>query len=626
MFQRSLAYTCSFLACSAVLSASALAQDADGDGVPDVSDNCPQVANPTQADCDANGVGDACQSAVVRSTGNMGAIGVGVTAAGTLAGIGPTQWPVVVTVRAIGDFNQTTEFATLRLAGTAISTTLFANGANDCPATPDVATFVIQPKQWNALVAASAGDVMAVTIVGNSLVSSTQCPAAFSEVTAALTLAFDCNANGIVDDCEIATGAASDADADGVPDSCEPDCNVNGVPDDHDIATGAVGDCDRNGVPDSCDIALGRDRDCDGNGVPDRCDVCLSGAADVNANCAPDACERAVGDFDLDGAVVGSDLALLLGAWGTADATIDLSRNGSVGGDDLAILLSNWGATAFGGSGACGVPSWATVLSYFPDPAVVTSAAMRDAIRATGLPWRVRHAASGIEMLLVPPGAFDMGCIQGSANLACYSHERPVHAVTITRAFYLGRYEVTQSEWQARMGANPSLFQEANGYADSARRPVETVSWNAMQGFLAATGLRLPTEAEWEYACRAGTTMPFHSGPGFPNGTTSDALVGQIAWWSGNSGGQTRVVGGRTANSLGLHDMLGNVWECVGDRFGLYAAEAQVDPVGPVTGTHRVQRGGSFSYVAGATRSSERAGVLPDDRASFMGFRVARNP
>jgi len=135
----------------------ALAQDADGDGIPDASDNCPLVANATQADCDQNGVGDACQSSVTRATGNMGAIGAGVTTAGTLAGVATSLWPVKVTVRAIGDFNLANEYATFKLAGTTISSTLFQTGANDCPATPDTVVFVIQPKQWNALVAASSG-------------------------------------------------------------------------------------------------------------------------------------------------------------------------------------------------------------------------------------------------------------------------------------------------------------------------------------------------------------------------------------------------------------------------------------------------------------------------------------
>ena len=731
--------------------APAWAQDADGDGIPDAADNCPLVANPTQADCDQNGVGDACQSSVTRTSGNMGAIGAGVTTSGTLAGVTSSFWPVVVTVRAIGDFNLPTEFATLQLAGSTITTTLFQNGAADCPATPNEVAFIIQPKQWNALVAASAGGNMPVTILGNSLVSATQCAGAMSEVTARLTVspdcngngtldycdiatgsAQDCNANGIPDSCDIAAGTSSDADQNGVPDSCQPDCNANGLPDSYDIATGAAADCDlnqipdtcdiaggapdcnnngvfdsceiatgaapdcnansvpdtcdlaagapdcntngipdscdiasgfsndidhdgkpdscedcngnglpddyevaqgsvpdcnQNGVPDTCDITAGLDRDCDGNGRLDRCDVFIFGAADDNQNCTPDSCEYRLGDFGLEASVGGDDLAFLLSQWGSMDAFADLSGNGFVGGDDLAILLSNWGPTPYAG-GNCNVPAWATVLTYFPDPAVVTNATLRSAIIATGYPWRVRDNGTGIEMLLVPPGTFDMGCIQGSNSYGCYSWEQPVHSVTLTNAYYIGRYEVTQAQWQAKMGSNPSYFQ---GQADSPSRPVEQVSWNTIQGFLSATGLRLPTEAEWEYACRAGTTTPFHSGPGFPNGTTNDNLVGEIAWYyyntcSGGDGCRTHAVGTKAANALGVHDMLGNVWEWCNDWDGGYSSAAQTNPAGPASGSFRVLRGGAWGYDANSVRSSNRYGGAPGSATDFAGFRVARAP
>ncbi len=869
----------------------ALAQDADGDGVPDASDNCQLVANPMQSDCDSNGVGDACQSSQTISTGNMGVIGSGVTTSGTLAGVSPSFWPVTVTVRAVGDFNLATEYATLRLAGTTITTTLFQTGATDCPATPDTAVFVIQPKQWNALVAASAGGNMAVTILGNALVSATQCANASSEVTATLTVspdcnangtldycdivsgaAEDCNANGIPDSCDIAAGTSADIDLDGTPDSCEPDCNANGTPDDYDIATGTSADCDgndvpdtcelkgsgsnlvvngdftsgfggwiashiddaggwrdsggnpggrfvlndgggatdptleqtvtglvagrsytirgniigassasspsgadsfavdvdgvtaltvsatdtttwreftaefvapsssiqlgfraeisgtdndfaidnielflsnassdcnenqipdsceiatgaaldcnqndvpdacdlaagtsadcnansipdscdiasgasndidndgtpdscedcdgnglpddyelkqgsvpdcnQNGVPDTCDIASGLDQDCDANGTLDRCDVIFAGAADDNANCTPDSCEYAYGDFGLEGSVGGDDLAFLLSVWGNADPFGDLSGDGIVGGADLSILLSNWGSTPYA-SGNCNAPSWGTVLTYSPDPAVVTNASLRSAIIATGYPWRVRDNGTGIEMLLVPPGTFDMGCIQGSNNYGCYSYEQPVHTVTLTNAYYIGRYEVTQAEWQAKMGYNPSYFQ------GNAQRPVERVSWNTIQGFLSATGLRLPTEAEWEYACRAGTTTPFHSGPGFPNGTTNDNLVGQIAWFNSNDGSNTKPVGGKVANALGLHDMLGNVWEWCGDWYTGYSSAPQSNPTGPATGSSRVLRGGSWGNSTFYVRSSGRSYYTPDSTYYFIGFRVARAP
>jgi len=592
MTQRSVLQSVSVCALALLAAAPAWAQDADGDGVPDASDNCPLVANPTQSDCDQNGVGDACQSSVTRTTGNMGAIGAGVTTSGTLAGVATSLWPVTITVRAIGDFNLATEYATLQLAGTTITTTLFQTGALDCPATPDTAVFIIQPKQWNALVAASDGGGMSVAILGSADVSGTQCVKAMSEVTVSFTASSDCDGNGIADYCDIAAGTAQD--------------------------------CNANGVPDSCDVGSGTDRDCDGNGRPDRCDVYLFGAADENTNCTPDSCEYAVGDFRLDGAVGGDDVTRVLSAWGSTDALADLSRNGLVGREDIAILLSNWGETPYAG-GTCIVPSWATVLTYFPDPAVVTNASLRSAIIATGYPWRVRDNASGIEMLLVPPGSFDMGCIQGSNNYGCYSSEQPVHTVTLTNAFYIGRYEVTQAQWQARMGNNPSYFQ------GNPQRPVEQVSWNTIQGFLSATGLRLPTEAEWEYACRAGTTTPFHSGPGFPNGTTDDNLVGQIAWYyyntcSGGPGCQTMPVGGKAANALGLHDMLGNVWEWCNDWYGGYSSAPQTNPTGPGSGSYRVLRGGSWNYSTGGVRSSVRYYDSPGDADGSLGFRVARAP
>jgi formylglycine-generating enzyme required for sulfatase activity len=240
----------------------------------------------------------------------------------------------------------------------------------------------------------------------------------------------------------------------------------------------------------------------------------------------------------------------------------------------------------------------------------------------------VRDNGTGIEMLLVPPGTFDMGCIQGSDSYGCNWWEQPVHTVTLTNAFYIGRYEVTQAQWQSKMGSNPSAFQ---GQADSPSRPVEQVSWNTIQGFLTATGLRLPTEAEWEYACRAGTTTPFHSGPGFPNGTTNDSLVVQIAWYSpccgGDSGNQTHAVGSKVANALGVHDMLGNVWEWCNDWYADYPSTAQTNPAGPVSGSARILRGGSWHDFTLNVRSSDRDNVsAPDYSYNVVGFRVARNP
>ena len=289
------------------------------------------------------------------------------------------------------------------------------------------------------------------------------------------------------------------------------------------------------------------------------------------------------------------------------------------------VSVTTAGGTATRPNGFTYAVPWYTVIEYAPDPAVVINPALRDAIVAAGYPWRVRDNGTGIEMLLVPPGSFDMGCIQGSNSYGCYSFEQPVHTVTLTNAYYIGRYEVTQAQWQAKMGSNPSYFRESNGFPNSANRPVEQVSWNTIQGFLSATGLRLPTEAEWEYACRAGTTTPFHSGPGFPNGTTDDNLVSQIAWFNGNSGGNTWPVGGKAANALGVHDMLGNVFEWCNDWYGDYSSAAQTNPAGPASGSNRVLRGGSWLYGTLSVRSSYRYGS-PVDAAGNVGFRVARAP
>jgi formylglycine-generating enzyme required for sulfatase activity len=336
-------------------------------------------------------------------------------------------------------------------------------------------------------------------------------------------------------------------------------------------------------------------------------------------------------DLNGDGQVDAIDVALMLGSWGepcTQSPCADLNGDGIVSAADLALQLGAWPPSPNPPS----VPSWATLIEAAPDPAVVTDTNLRNAIIATGLAWRVRDNSSQIEMLLVPPGTFNMGCSPSNQS-GCGSAENPVHTVTLTCPFYVGRYEVTQAQWQAKMGSNPSFFVAANGYPGSNDRPVETVSWTTIQGFLSATGLRLPTEAEWEYAYRAGTTTAFHSGPGFPNGTNDDTLVGNIAWyWTGScSGGalcQTHVVGGKAANALGLHDMSGNVWEWVNDWYSstYYASSPAVNPPGPATGSNRVLRGGSWGYSGLYLRSSNRVVNPPGDSYGSIGFRVARAP
>jgi sulfatase modifying factor 1 len=155
---------------------------------------------------------------------------------------------------------------------------------------------------------------------------------------------------------------------------------------------------------------------------------------------------------------------------------------------------------------------------------------------------------------------------------------------------------------------------------------VESVSWYATQGFLSGTGMRLPTEAEWEYAYRAGTTTAFHSMPGSPIGTNADAAVENIGWGIDNSESQTRPVGGKAGNGFGLHDMSGNVWEWVQDRYGPYVSGAQTNPMGSTTGTWRVIRGGGWGDSSRYHRSSSRNEQFPSGHYPNIGFRVARNP
>jgi formylglycine-generating enzyme required for sulfatase activity len=273
------------------------------------------------------------------------------------------------------------------------------------------------------------------------------------------------------------------------------------------------------------------------------------------------------------------------------------------------------------------VPAWATLLEAQPNPSVVTDAALRAAISATGWPWRVRDTVTQIEMVLIPPGTFNMGC-SGSQSWGCSSDENPVRQVTLTNPFYLGRFEVTQSQWTARMGSNPSQFFYATAQVPASQvpqRPVEQVSWNTVQGFLTQTGMRLPTEAEWEYAYRAGTTTAFHGHTGQLGGTNADSLLVNIAWIASNTN-ETRPVGGKLGNGLGLHDMSGNVFEWVNDRYGPYTAMAQTDPVGPSSGIDRVFRGGSWGDGSYGCRASFRAADSPDLSFFQIGFRVARNP
>jgi formylglycine-generating enzyme required for sulfatase activity len=239
-----------------------------------------------------------------------------------------------------------------------------------------------------------------------------------------------------------------------------------------------------------------------------------------------------------------------------------------------------------------------------------------------------------LELVLIPAGRFKMGSPPEEKGR---KEDETQHWVTITRSFYLGKHEVTWEQWQIVMGPPPTPYKEP-------RMPVTNVSWNDCQEFLnelnaiisrpgpAPSGarvqrvngqFRLPTEAEWEWACRAGTHTRFCSG------TDNESLM-EHAWFNANSGGSDHPVGGKRANAWGLHDMHGNVWEWCGDRYGEYGgggASGQ-DPQGPATGSERVWRGGSFGAYGAPDicRSASRFADDPEDSRMHGGFRVVLVP
>ena len=305
-----------------------------------------------------------------------------------------------------------------------------------------------------------------------------------------------------------------------------------------------------------------------------------------------------------------------------AGSIVVIAPEGPPGLADLVI-------TAYGGEAT--VPNafaigleWATVLEASPDPNVVTDPDLLDRIVDTNLAWRIRDNISQIEMLLVPPGTFHMGC-SPMPNGWCADDESPVHEVTLTLPFYLGRYELTQAEWTAVMGYNNSWF---NWLPESPSHPLDFVMWLEVQTFESITGLRLPTEAEWEYACRAGTSSAFNSG------FDDDSSLAEWAWFGrccgGNARWQTYPVGQKLANPLGFHDMHGNAWEWVEDWYSsdYYATSPSVNPTGPTTGTDRVIRGGSWYEPSVFCRSSRRWAFQPNMATSAIsiGFRPARTP
>ena len=229
-----------------------------------------------------------------------------------------------------------------------------------------------------------------------------------------------------------------------------------------------------------------------------------------------------------------------------------------------------------------------------------------------------------LEMVWVDPGTFLLGSVESEPGR--WDDEGPQHEVTLTRGFYLGKFAVTQEVWAKVMGARPWSGQDY--VLENPVHPAVYVSWEDVQAFVKrlnvdeeASPYRLPTEAEWEYACRAGTTTPWSFGE-------DEAETGDYAWYRGNAwdAGEpyAHPVGAKRPNPLGIHDMHGNVWEWASDWYGAYSTEPQTDPQGPEKGTIRVLKGSGFSSLARAVRSAFRYGYTPGRRFHCIGFRLLR--
>ena len=218
------------------------------------------------------------------------------------------------------------------------------------------------------------------------------------------------------------------------------------------------------------------------------------------------------------------------------------------------------------------------------------------------------------KMVKVAGGTFQMGATEEQGSDA-YDSEKPVHSVTLSD-YWIGETEVTQALWQAVMGSNPSEF------TGDSQRPVENVSWNDCQTFIQTlnelTGMsfRLPTEAEWEFAARGGISTQGYKYSG-------SNTIGDVAWYTSNSGSKPHPVATKSPNELGLYDMSGNVREWCQDWYGSYSSSAQTDPVGPSSGSDRVERGGSWGSNARYCRVTSRDYEAPSYRYYSLGLRLA---
>ncbi|MDP8242559.1 MAG: formylglycine-generating enzyme family protein [Candidatus Hinthialibacter antarcticus] len=233
------------------------------------------------------------------------------------------------------------------------------------------------------------------------------------------------------------------------------------------------------------------------------------------------------------------------------------------------------------------------------------------------VPLNITTGEKPLELNFISSGTFLMGSPDDESGRD--DDESPQRAVTISKPFFMSKYEVTQAQWQAVMGYNPSNF---NG---NPNHPVESISWNDAQAFideLNALGIgrfRLPTEAEWEYASRAETSTRYSWGD-----DPTQTAIDDNAWQIVNASNATHEVGLKSANAFGLYDMSGNVWEWCSDWYGDYPAGPQADPTGPASGSGRVVRGGGWASNADFCRSAQRESPAPTIRSFILGLRVVR--
>jgi len=210
----------------------------------------------------------------------------------------------------------------------------------------------------------------------------------------------------------------------------------------------------------------------------------------------------------------------------------------------------------------------------------------------------------GITFVRICPGTFTMGSAENDSQ--AFDDEKPAHEVTLSE-YWIGKYEFTNAQYHR--------FRP--GHQGEANLPVTQVSWSDANAFCENFGFQLPTEAQWEYAARAGSQTAWSFGD-------DESKLGRYAWFRENSGSRAHPAGTKDANTWGLHDMHGNVWEWVADWYGTYPKEAQVDPTGPPDGTRRVVRGGGFNLEPRVLRSAYRYSFRPEIRLDYLGFRCVR--